>query len=101
MGCSISLRHRDLDMRLLVGLGVLRCGPRLAAQPSLRRCWPRHASNELRSDISWSHLRKCGAQNEVVWVIFDGALAGRRKLLVAGTGLPLYDGRAIMSLLPR
>ena len=92
MGCSISLRDSDVDMWLRVGVDVLRCGTRLAAQPSICRWWPLNGINKLRSDLRGSHLRKCGAQNGVVCEIFDGALAGRRKLLVADSGLLFYGG---------
>ena len=85
MGCSISLWHPGDDIRLPVRLGVLCCGPRLHAQPSIRRCRSRIGINKLRGDLRWSHLRKCGAQNEVLCANPDGALAGCRKFLLAGT----------------
>ena len=91
MLCSISMQYHDDDMRMCVWRAELRCGPRLLAQPSIRRFRTRLGTNRLPGDLRWSHLRDCVAQHESGCENHDGALPVRFKYLRAGTGLHHYD----------
>ena len=91
MRCNLSLGHHYDDMRLPVWRAKLRCGPRLLAQPSIRRCRPRIGTNKLRGDPRGSHLREFGVHHEIACERQDGAPAALRSFLVAGPGLHCYD----------